>query len=238
MRGGGNNKLLSAVSRYAPLVWRPEEGCIACREAESPCLSTGTAAPEAFPKVLVYVRVNTHTAFLEHVLDSVTQMAYPRSRMAVVAYVAPSPSQEKYAAMVNSWLASDSMQGMLPVRGTSLQAASLSAVESYRLAVEDSLALGFDHLFYLDSKANINNTRTLAHLVMQQRPVIAPKLTEPDKYFSNFWGSAAGKPACRPAPLLVVFAWNLTRHPAYWFVQVTLTRSALTNTPAARLGPD
>lgn len=144
-------------------------------------------------QVLLYLRVGPYAPFLDVVLQSLSALSYPRSRMGVVVFVAASASHSKYKTVVDEWLASEGMQGVLPVRGNPLQAASLSIVESYRLAVEDALGLDYDHLFYTDAKSHLNNTKTLAHLVMQQRPVVAPKLTEPNKYFSNFWGSGSGE---------------------------------------------
>ncbi|XP_017754981.1 PREDICTED: procollagen-lysine,2-oxoglutarate 5-dioxygenase 1 isoform X1 [Eufriesea mexicana] len=181
LHGNGNSKLsLNSLGNYLAQAWSPEEGCIMCWEGT---IELDKTSPESYPIILIAIFIEQPTPFLNEFLTTVSQQAYPKSRLHLFVH-----NKEKYHQdVVNSFMKTVGRE----YRSSKQISANdnINEVNARNLAMDYCLLKECSGYFSIDSISHLNNQYTLKLLVEQQRGIIAPLLVRPYKMWSNFWGA-------------------------------------------------
>jgi hypothetical protein len=182
LHGNGPSKVfLNYLTNYVPGMWSEESGCTGCNETHVPLPDD----KGVWPTVLVAVMIPGPSPFLLEMLESVSGLDYPQSRMSLFIH----NQAQHHEALVSAWF-----EVVAPGYTNSSYLPSgvgVDTPDSKRKALEMCLNISCDFIFLLDSLAMLDSPLTLQQLVSVGRDVTAPLLVRPEKMFSNFWGDLA-----------------------------------------------
>lgn len=182
LHGNGPSKVfLNYLTNYVPGIWSEADGCTACDETYFP-LPDGSGV---WPTVLVAMMIPGPSPFLLEVLEGVSGLDYPHSRMSLFLH----NQAQHHEALVSAWF--DVVAKGYANSSYLSSAVGVSTADGKRKALETCLNMSCDFIFLLDSLAMLGSPLTLQQLISVGRDVTAPLLVRPEKMFSNFWGDLA-----------------------------------------------
>lgn len=185
IRGGGNNKLLNQIGNYLPATWTAAAGCVHCNESRI-CLPVGEGT---YPQIVVNILVEIAAPFLRSVLNGLSELDYPKDRIAVVVGFLAGPSEAKYRAIVDDWASAVTYRSVSIVRDN---VNNSKAFRVHEALLAEALANPSDFVFHLDSSVAITNNQTLRTLIESNRAFIAPAVNREGLLFANYWGATTG----------------------------------------------
>jgi hypothetical protein len=182
LHGNGPSKVfLNYLANYVPGVWSESGGCRGCEETSSPLPED----KEAWPAVLVAVTVPSPSPFLSDMLERVTSLDYPLSRLSLFIH----NQAQHHEPLLSAWY---EVVGSGYANTTYISpAVGVATADAKRKVLEACLNMSCDYVFLLDSLAMLDSPLTLQQLIYLGRDVVSPLLVRPEKMFSNFWGDLA-----------------------------------------------
>lgn len=183
LHGNGPSKVtLNSLGNYLANSWSPTNGCNSCKLNRT---SLDDKKLKDYPTVLIGVFIHHATPFLDEFFIDLENLRYPKDKLSILIH----NSVEYHDKSVQRWVDNNqlhySMLSILPKQSDEW------IIRTY--LIEKCLEFNCDYYLSLDSDARLTNETSLQHLIEQNRNIIAPLLSIPDKLWSNFWGSLSGE---------------------------------------------
>ncbi|XP_076320544.1 LOW QUALITY PROTEIN: procollagen lysyl hydroxylase [Tachypleus tridentatus] len=181
IHGNGPSKVvLNSLGNYLARSWLPSEGCLACKKDT---ISLSKKKMLELPRVLVGIFIEFPTPFISLFFERILAWSYPKERMDLFIH----NRAEYHKKHVEEFISSHKHKyhSVTYLRKSD----DIKDWHARNLGLEECAKVNCDYYFSVDSDAHITNPMTLRLLIEQNRPILAPLLTRPNKLWSNFWGA-------------------------------------------------
>ncbi|XP_062512478.1 multifunctional procollagen lysine hydroxylase and glycosyltransferase LH3-like [Corticium candelabrum] len=180
--GIGRRKLLT-LGNYVPNRWTSESGCTYC---DTHMFSLQHTEESEFPDVLMAVFSIRPTPFFGRFLEKVAELNYPKNRISLRLYVV----NEYHDAEATNWVTGVHQLGYHNVTLISSNS-NWTERECRNDALQSCVTTNCSYYFVIGSSVMLLNRDTLRLLIEQNRTILAPVISQHNKYFSNFWGDVS-----------------------------------------------
>ncbi|XP_065190201.1 multifunctional procollagen lysine hydroxylase and glycosyltransferase LH3-like [Sycon ciliatum] len=190
VHGNGPLSMKDTLNRYGNYLagsWSNTEGCLACKEIE---FTLKKAYDDDHPLVLVALFVDQPVPFFHKFLQRIERQFYPKSRLAIFLHVnflakyhssAAAEWIKSIKALEQPYFSVTFDDGSFDETGTSQDARGR--------ALKECQTINCSFYFSVDADVMLTNRLVLKRLVEQNRTILAPLLSKPEKLWSNFWGA-------------------------------------------------
>ncbi|XP_046397512.1 procollagen-lysine,2-oxoglutarate 5-dioxygenase 1 isoform X2 [Ischnura elegans] len=183
IHGNGPSKLIfNTLGNYLANAWNPQDGCVACLE-DTLHLSDSNLKEGNYPTVLFAIFIEQATPFLEEFFHKLERQEYPKKRIHIFIH----NSEEYHAKDVKKFV--DEVEDEYASIKQIIPDDNIKEWHARNLAINHCSTINCDYFFNVDAVAHVDNPSTLINLIEQNRSVVGPMLTRPQKAWSNFWGA-------------------------------------------------
>jgi hypothetical protein len=181
LHGNGPSKVeLSRLSNYLGMAWSPSQGCQQCMDSSSPLMEL---KPEEYPLVLMSVFVEEPTPFIEEFFQKLSLLTYPKQRMEVSIHCGVEYHMKHAQEFKSKHLGQYKEMYLF---GTKDYATQRDARDG---GISLCQARSCDFWFSIDSIAHLDNPRVLDVLVLRNRSITSPMITQVNALWATFWGA-------------------------------------------------
>ncbi|GAB1603685.1 multifunctional procollagen lysine hydroxylase and glycosyltransferase LH3-like [Argonauta hians] len=179
----GNGPIKDEFNRLANYLgdgWTKANGCLSCKEN---VFSLSSLKIADYPKVMIAVFMHKNTPFVKEFFEKLYKLDYPSKHIDLYIHNKMEHHHQVVAEFIKVSEGSyNSLHYIAPEN-------QVDEATGRNWAVESCIQKSCRYLFSLDITAHLDNSKTLRHLMEQNRSVIAPLLARPGKFWSNFWGA-------------------------------------------------
>ncbi|KAK7094083.1 procollagen-lysine,2-oxoglutarate 5-dioxygenase 1-like [Littorina saxatilis] len=185
IHGNGPIKVeFNRLANYLADGWTTSAGCLSCKEDT---IVLRGLKREDYPTLLLGLFLEQPTPFIREFFQHIAALNYPKDRIDLYIHNKEVYHDKHVTAFLDEHR--EEYQSVTYISPSD----NVGETMGRNWAIEECVKKNCQYYFTVDALAHLTDPDVLIELIQQNRSLIAPLLSRPEKLWSNFWGALNNK---------------------------------------------